>query len=200
MLTIFFNQKFIIMAKYKQGVLGSFSGKVGAVVGSRWKDVSYIKSLPSGNNSNTEGQQKQRSRFKATVSFASALMVSIIKPIWNLAASSKLTDYNLFVKTNMKAFSDEGELIPDQLKVSVGNLPLPTNIQIVDDTENSAAIKMTWEDESGNGIGAQNDVLRLLVYKEGKTFVLNTNVQRSAETASVDLPVTPSEVNLYAFF
>jgi len=34
------------MAKYNQGVLGHFCGKVGPVVGSSWKGVGYLRSKP----------------------------------------------------------------------------------------------------------------------------------------------------------
>lgn len=188
------------MAKYKQGVLGSFSGKVGAVVGSRWRDVNYIKSLPSGNKSNSEGQKKQRGRFKAVVVLASTLMTSLIRPMWNLAASTKLTGYNLFVKTNMQAFDLNGEFVPENFQPTIGNLPLPTNIQIVDDTEKSAAIKMTWEDESELGVGNGSDLLRILIYNGSRTTIVNTTVKRSAESANVDLPVEPGKFQLYAYF
>ena len=188
------------MGKYNQGILGPFSGKVGSVVGSRWRDVNYMKSLPAGNNSNTEDQQKQRSRFKATVSLASALMSSLVQPVWNLAASSKMTGYNLFVKTNIAAFDENGDLTYADFTASVGNLPLPSNLTIADNSQTSSAVDLTWEDESASGLGSATDILRLLVMKEDRTFVLNTGILRSAEAAEVDLPVDPGDVHLYAFF
>lgn len=69
------------MGKYTQGILGPFSGKVGAIVGSSWKGVNYIKSLPGPNTSNTERQQVQRSRFKSVVKMASSLLASLIRPV-----------------------------------------------------------------------------------------------------------------------
>ena len=34
------------MGKFKQGILGPFSGKVGAVVGAQWRGISYMRGVP----------------------------------------------------------------------------------------------------------------------------------------------------------
>lgn len=45
------------MGTIKKGILGGFSGKVGTVVGSSWKGIAYMRSLPQNmKNPRTEGQ------------------------------------------------------------------------------------------------------------------------------------------------
>lgn len=62
------------MATYKKGILGVFSGKVGTVVGSSWKGISYMKSLPKASSkAPTALQIDQRLKF--------ALISSFLKPI-----------------------------------------------------------------------------------------------------------------------
>ena len=34
------------MGSYVKGILGNFTGKVGTVIGSNWKSINYMKSLP----------------------------------------------------------------------------------------------------------------------------------------------------------
>lgn len=34
------------MGKYKNGILGAFSGKIGAVIGASWRGIDYMRSLP----------------------------------------------------------------------------------------------------------------------------------------------------------
>ena len=52
------------MGTIKQGILGGFSGKVGTVVGSSWKGISYMRGrAQSVRNPRTEGQMEQRSKF-----------------------------------------------------------------------------------------------------------------------------------------
>ena len=52
------------MGEIKQGILGGFSGKVGTVIGSTWKDVSYMRAMAiSVSNPRTPKQQTQRGKF-----------------------------------------------------------------------------------------------------------------------------------------
>lgn len=52
------------MGRYKQGILGPFSGKVGSVVGSFWNGVYYMRSLaPHVANPRTEDQVRVRRNF-----------------------------------------------------------------------------------------------------------------------------------------
>lgn len=188
------------MGKYNQGILGPFTGKVGAIVGSSWKGVNYIKSLPGPNASNTEAQQKQRTRFKSVVSLASSLLSSLIRPVWNLV-SGKMTGYNLFVKTNMPAFDESGTLVNySDFHASVGTLPLPGNLNIQDDTDVVSGIELAWKDESGTGIGEADDKLHLLVMTTDKVHILNTTAVRSDQSAEITLPVAVGNIHVYAFF
>ena len=188
------------MGKYNQGILGPFTGKVGSVVGSSWKGVNYIKSLPSPNASNSEAQKKQRSRFKSVVGLASSLLSSLIRPVWNLV-SGKMTGYNLFVKTNMPAFDQSGKLVNySEFHASVGTLPLPDNLVIQNDVDVVSGIQLSWKDHSSTGIGNADDKLHLLVMNEEKVHILNTVSVRSDQSTEITLPVAAGNVHVYAFF
>ena len=52
------------MGTIKQGILGGFSGKVGTVVGSSWKGISYMRGqAQSVKNPRTAKQMAQRDKF-----------------------------------------------------------------------------------------------------------------------------------------
>lgn len=82
------------MARFLKGIVGAYSGKVGSVVGSSWRSVDYVKSLPkiTGKKA-TVGQMEQRTKFALAVAF-----LSPIKDVLNLGYSDKLqgkaTGYN----------------------------------------------------------------------------------------------------------
>lgn len=58
------------MGEIKQGILGGFSGKVGTVIGSTWKDVSYMRAMAiSVSNPRTPKQQTQRGKFAMSLNF-----------------------------------------------------------------------------------------------------------------------------------
>ncbi|MCZ4694710.1 hypothetical protein DWB61_15260 [Ancylomarina euxinus] len=188
------------MGKYNQGILGPFTGKVGAIVGSSWRGVNYIKSLPGPNASNSEAQQKQRSRFKSVVSLASSLMESLIRPVWNLVGG-KMTGYNLFVKTNMPAFDESGALVNySDFHASMGALPLPEILTLQDDADVVSGIELSWKDDSATGVGNADDKLHLLVMTPERVHILNTASVRSDQSAEITLPVAAGNVHVYAFF
>ncbi len=58
------------MGNIKQGILGGFSGKVGTVVGSNWKGISYMRAIaPSIRDARTAKQLAQREKFKLVLGF-----------------------------------------------------------------------------------------------------------------------------------
>jgi hypothetical protein len=58
------------MGTIKGGILGGFAGKVGAVIGGRWKDKDVMKGLPRKRTDNpTAIQLEQRAKIKVMVSF-----------------------------------------------------------------------------------------------------------------------------------
>ena len=58
------------MGIIKKGVLGGFSGKVGTVIGARWKSVDYMRSLADRHNDrNSMQQQVQRAKFSMAQAF-----------------------------------------------------------------------------------------------------------------------------------
>lgn len=58
------------MGTIKQGILGGFSGKVGTVIGSSWKGISYMRGRAQNvKNPQTEKQIEQRSKFALTLDF-----------------------------------------------------------------------------------------------------------------------------------
>lgn len=76
------------MGTIKQGILGGFSGKVGTVIGSSWKGISYMRGRAQNvKNPRTERQMEQRSKFALTLDF--------LKPI------------TPFVRTGFKAYASK---------------------------------------------------------------------------------------------
>ena len=52
------------MGTIKKGILGGFSGKVGNVIGSSWKGISYMRSMPQNvTQTRSAAQSAQKERF-----------------------------------------------------------------------------------------------------------------------------------------
>ncbi|TXD49276.1 DUF6266 family protein [Polaribacter sp. IC073] len=68
------------MATFEKGILGGFSGKVGNVVGARWRGENVMRSLlKRGNYTATAKQEEQRQKFKTLIGFLSPI-VDVLNP------------------------------------------------------------------------------------------------------------------------
>ncbi len=110
------------MGKIKQGILGGFSGKVAGVVGSSWKGINVIRAMPvSVANPRTTPQVNQRNKFSQSILFASQILSTIIKPLWDRFAV-QMSGYNAFIADNINNFNAEGLITPENLIFSKGKM------------------------------------------------------------------------------
>ena len=80
------------MAKYFQGILGPFQGKVGTVVGYMWRDKWCMRARPRCyHDRQSDAQLAQRSRFKQMIQFASPATPLLKRGLRAMAAAEGLT-------------------------------------------------------------------------------------------------------------
>ena len=174
------------MGKIKQGILGGFSGKVAGVVGSSWKGIAVIKSLPlSVANPKTAGQVAQRSKFSAATKMGSQLLSTIVKPLWDRFAQ-QASGYNDFVSANVAAFNDAGEVDTDALIMSRGSLGGEVIVSADADTGTPEAT-IIWVDNSGDGNKLATDEVYVTIVAENGNFAQGfaTGAVRSDQTVEV---------------
>lgn len=110
------------MGVIKQGILGGFQNKVGAVIGSNWKGIATMRSRPlSVANPRTGKQVAVRSEFSTLVKMASALNATLIRPFWSRFAQKK-TGANAFISANYGKLAGNISQIPDRMVLSQGKL------------------------------------------------------------------------------
>src|SRR5687768_8655950 len=62
------------MGKISKGILGGFSGTVGTVIGSRWKNIEYMRSRPGRKTSPPSIKQEiQRAKFALVTKFLNSM-------------------------------------------------------------------------------------------------------------------------------
>ena len=89
------------MGTIKQGILGGFNGKVGTVVGSSWKGITYMRGQAQHvKNPRTAGQIYSRTAFKA-VSAALSPIASTLRLTFAKSAG-KMSAFNKAVSENYK--------------------------------------------------------------------------------------------------
>jgi len=110
------------MGTIKSGILGGFSGKVGAVIGTSWKGISVMRSqAQSVANPRTTGQVENRDRFKSVFTFATSILAGVIKPL-NDRFAQGMSGYNLFCSRNKNIFLSNGTFAPLAVVLSLGKL------------------------------------------------------------------------------
>ena len=107
------------MAKQTNGTLGGFVGKLGPVVGYRWKNVWCVRSQSRiVNNPRTEAQQEHRSLFKQEVQLAGRMRWAVNIGLKELSDQMDMTAQNLFVRANQQCFN----LVDGRMEVDYANL------------------------------------------------------------------------------
>lgn len=177
------------MGVIKRGILGGFSGKVGSIVGSSWKGIAVIKSLPlSVANPRTAAQTANRTAFKATGEFAASILGQWIKPLWDRFAS-QMSGYNAFMKVNVKKYSASSSAPYAGFIMANGKMEA-TDITVSDPTAGSDSLTVSWADKVGKGLQLPNDQIFVLGFDgtTGKNVVVNSEKTRADGLVTLIFP------------
>lgn len=177
------------MAIIKQGILGGFQGKIGAVVGTSWKGIAVVKSKPiSVANPRTANQVEQRTKLKNVVSFAGFILATVIKPLWDRFAS-KASGYNDFVSTNISLFTNELPSSPEGLIISSGKMAA-TSINTATGGNGDTGITLTWVDDSNEGMKLASDRAYAVIYNERNNEISGLTQEKQRSQGSVQVVVS----------
>lgn len=193
------------MATFEKGILGGFSGKVGNVVGARWRGRNVMRSLPQrGNYTPTEEQLIQREKFKAVIDF-----LNPIKDVESKYFGKKQGDksaYNLATSYHLKeALIDTGTgYVIDYPKVMIGK----GDLRGIENPSLTAApaqvLDLSWNDNSGQGNANPLDSLVVVVYAPEPKLYQVYDPAGTREEAAINLPLpafmSGFEVQVWATF
>ena len=179
------------MAKIGGGNNGSISGMIGPVVFFKLNGKLYARKAPTqrAKNSWSNNQVLYRKKVSKLAAFWKMAMPVPTRQVWNLA-TEVMTGYNLFLKTNLPAFSPDGmEIDPEWLHLSAGNLPLPHKLKAGRVADDPGQIEVTWQDDSGIGLALPTDVMMMVIAHEGKyTTPVATDAVRKQGKAVIQVP------------
>jgi len=152
------------MAKIKDGITGGISGKIGNIIGANWKGKNYIRIKPAHHHDlKSEKQIAQRLKFELISSFTREFGNLIKNESWGKYAK-KMTAKNLFIKTNIKAIENDGSICDfSKLKLSIGNIFLPKEIKVQQDSKKTQNIDISWKDAEDLKITRTNDWVNIII-------------------------------------
>jgi len=185
------------MGVIRRGILGGFAGKVANVVGSSWKGIATLKSLPlSVANPNTAGQVTQRGKMSSIVAFAKQILVAVIKPL-NDRFASGMSGFNLFVQRNIDLFDGFAITTPNQFILSTGNVTPVENLDAEGDVSNGTAV-VTWDDNTGSGNALGGDIAYAILHDPNTGLVTSfSGATRTSGTLTIDLPESAQAGDLF---
>lgn len=179
------------MATFEKGILGGFSGKVGNVVGARWRGKDIMRSVPvRGAYTPTPSQLEQQERFTVVAHFLTPM-----KPIVGKYFGKKQGDksvFNLATSYHIKeaVIGTLGAFEMDYTKVLISKGELRG---LANPTATAAAaqvIDLAWTDNSGQGYANADDQLMVVAYCENLDIyqLFEGVAQRDAGAANLSMP------------
>jgi hypothetical protein len=174
------------MARLSQGILGGVLGKIGNVVGSSWKGIAVIKSMPlSVANPRTAGQVAQRSKMKNVVAFAIIILSSIIKPL-NDRFAQRASGFNDFVRRNIDLFAGVLPSTFADLKLSVGKMVAVTPTTVTG-SEDSGEATIVFPTTLPDAFAQATDEVYAVVINETQNYVGYSSAEATRADGTVDV-------------
>lgn len=188
------------MGIIKRGILGGVANKIGNVVGSSWKGIATLRSLPlSVANPNTLAQRNNRSTFSVMSKLGSEVLTTVCQPMWNRDAK-QMSGFNAYVMYNKLAF--DANPVEWLLNPVMSKGSLSSNLTNVQQNNDRTKLGFAWDTTLQNPQDSVDDVAYVQVIHQNNTdptkpvfhakgFV--TNTPRSAGMLEVINPFEASE-------
>ena len=149
------------MGIIKRGILGGVSNKIGNVVGSSWKGIATLRSLPlSVANPNTLEQRTNRNSFSIMSKLGSDVLATVCQPLWNRDAK-QMSGFNAYVKENKLAYDENwvAWLVNPVMSKGV----LSASINTATSSGSHETVTCTWPTDLSNPQDADDDVAYLQI-------------------------------------
>ena len=192
------------MGKYRNGIMGAFSGKVGPVVGSSWNCKPYMRAYTNKvRNPRTLGQRMQRSRMGLAVKFVKPIR-SVLNIGWSLYAVG-MTPANAATR-HLLANAISGDypnygILPSGVLISCGSLTPAFEVEL-GASDNYVLVK--WTDNSGVGsaLGTDKCLVAVVNRSRGEAVCIPGGTARSTGRQEVVVPAVwvNSNVDCYLGF
>jgi uncharacterized phage-like protein YoqJ len=193
------------MGKYKKGILGSFRGIIGTVIGSIWNGIHYLRSLPeaSGKNPSTE-QLNTRLRFSLSGSFVKVMKSHIAVGYQSftdgITPANAANAYHL--KKAITGIAPDYKIDFTKVILSVGDLNKANNTKAVPAA--NGEINFEWEASSSSEYEDELDQATFVVYHPERNEVVSARriVPRSALKFKMTVPFDfeGAEVHCWMYF
>lgn len=195
------------MATFKDGINGPFRGKVGSVIGSKWRKVNYMKSLPRLNKKKRPPSPEQalvRKKFDLLNQFFRP--ISSVLEIGFQQFTAGASGQNVAFSYNYdQAFIVEGNEVRlnyPALRLSHGSL---ANAGAERAWLDDGVVHVTWHTKTYGLGGAPDDKAYILLFNEASGYFGPTDdgvTRQSGQVALTDFDelAGPEQIHVWLFF
>ncbi len=187
------------MAELVPGVIGSVSGKVGTVIGAKWRDIYYLKGLPSSKKKQQSGDTVNCIRLAKIYDFLSKVSPMVEEGFKHLN-TGRASAFNLAMKANMRAFKgDSTDLDFASIVLSAGSLT--GAIAPVLSFEPPDCLVISWADLGDSYNQAPSDRASILFYNSDKDMMVTSagEVCRGDLKAGILIPASFGGDHLHGY-
>jgi len=173
------------MGKSQTGILGTISGKVGAVVGATWKDKAYFRAYVIPGNPQTAAQTAQRTKMAAVGQFMKFLVGAWAQQYLDKFLRG-MSGYNWLVQQNIDSF-----VVPiDYPAVCLSSGPLwnPMTASVVANAATDEAV-VTFDTSNGNN-GLATDKIYAVAYNPTVSLFGFAAAEVNRSTGTITVPVS----------
>lgn len=179
------------MARFIKGITGSYKGRVGSIVGSSWRGIDYIRSLPKkSSKAASEDQLAQRMKFGMTTSFLKSIKDVLMLGFSDNKQKTK-TGYNVafqqFINTAFQGAYPNFTIDYAVVKIASGSLASLIGLETIESAPK--VLTLTW-DPIGNRFNAFDDdqILVILYDRVDNLFFAYEGATRVDATMDITLP------------
>lgn len=193
------------MGKFNDGIFGSFSGRVGNVVGANWRGIDVLRKRPrkKPKGSGTAAQFEQRAKFAAIIDFLNPIK-EVVGAYFSRDTKTK-SRYNLATGYNLKNALVDGPgntftLDYSKVLISKGELRGLEGGTVA--SQAGHILELRWTDNSGQGSAAATDLVVVVVFSPALNLYQMFNpapATRGDATVALAMPAyySGSEVHVW---
>lgn len=135
------------MATFKDGINGGFNGRIGSVVGYKWRSKWVMRSLPKASKKKRSMKQLLNEEKMRTIQLFLSKSISLIRKGFSLVPEiERMSAFNAAMSYNKKhGFIIENDVLKlnfENLMFAQGDLENPKNLQV---KQVDSAIEITWD-------------------------------------------------------
>lgn len=155
------------MGIIKRGILGGVANKIGNVVGSSWKGIATLRSLPlSVANPRTLAQRTNRNSFSIMSKLGSQVLATVCQPLWNRDAK-QMSGFNAYVMYNKRAYDADPAAWLTNPIMSKGSLS--SNLESTILSADSSLIDLIYTTNLVNPQDSEDDIVYVQVIRQNNS-------------------------------